>query len=102
MLRENLSLSCDVYFSDIMYETSTVLQIPHHMLVRSNECRAEAQWISYVSSFSNGKCCFETRRKHRKKPKNEIINSKLGYYDVYFFDFLLTRLAMERKQEESC
>ena len=30
-----------------MYETSTKLQILHHTLVRSNECRTEAQWISF-------------------------------------------------------
>ena len=34
-----------------MYEASTILQILQHTLVRSNECRTEAQWIAWSRCF---------------------------------------------------
>ena len=40
-----------MYFSDILYGTSTILQILQHTFVRSNECHTEAQQIPRSRCF---------------------------------------------------
>ena len=53
-----------MYFSDIMYETNTILQILQHTLVRSNDCRTEIQWIAPRSR------CFQMENTGSKLEEN--------------------------------
>ena len=66
-----------MYFSDIMYETNTILQIPHHTLVRSNECRTEAQWIAPRSrcfQIANTGSKLEESTGISQRPELSIVN----------------------------
>ena len=51
MSRENWSSSLDMYFSDTVYETNTILKILQHTLIQSNERRTEAQRLPRSRCF---------------------------------------------------
>ena len=92
-------LSFNVYISDIMYETSTILQILQH-----TPCAIKLMPYWSTVDFLDV-VVFKLKILVRNlKETQEYVNYQLliGLLLCVLFWFLLTRLATERKQEEIC
>ena len=94
-----------MYFFDIMYETSIVLQILHHTLVQSSECA-----VLKHSGFPRSRC-FQIENSGSKLEENigmnqitEFFKISFVYYHVHFFDFcshVWSRNANKKKSAEN-